>query len=172
MWMIWIICKKVLFELKFLPSFFDVIVHLVVHLLYEAKLTRLVSSRWMYPIKRYLRTMKNVSKTKPSLEGCINEGYMVNEVVTFSFLYMWGNETKFTRFERNVDGSKRSIEESLQVFSSIRTIGASIYQMFLEEEIRRLHYYVLNYEELESYIECHIPKNSYVRKERVNFKLY
>ena len=43
-----------LYELEsiFPPSFFTVMVHLVVHLASEAKVTGLVHYRWMYPIER------------------------------------------------------------------------------------------------------------------------
>ena len=41
-------------ELKmiFLPSFFKVMVHLVMHLASETKVASLVHYRWMYPIER------------------------------------------------------------------------------------------------------------------------
>ena len=39
-------------ERIFPPSFFTVMVHLVVHLVGEAKVTGLVHYRWMYPIER------------------------------------------------------------------------------------------------------------------------
>ena len=45
------LCKL---ERIFPPSFFDVMVHLPVHLANEAKVTRLVQYRWMYPIERYV----------------------------------------------------------------------------------------------------------------------
>ena len=43
-----------LYELEriFPPSFFTVMVHLVMHLASEAKVTGLVHYRWMYPIER------------------------------------------------------------------------------------------------------------------------
>ncbi|XXG47862.1 hypothetical protein AAC387_Pa02g2430 [Persea americana] len=44
-----ILCKL---ERIFPPAFFDVMVHLAVHLPYEAKLGGLVQYRWMYPIER------------------------------------------------------------------------------------------------------------------------
>ena len=39
-------------EKIFPPSFFTVMVHLVMHLASEAKLARPVYYRWMYPIER------------------------------------------------------------------------------------------------------------------------
>ena len=48
-----ILCKL---EKIFLPAFFDVMVHLMVHLPREAKLAGPVSYRWMYPFERYIFT--------------------------------------------------------------------------------------------------------------------
>lgn len=45
-------------EKIFPPSFFDVMEHLPIHLADEALLTGCVIFRWMYPIKRYLLTLK------------------------------------------------------------------------------------------------------------------
>ena len=42
----------------FPPAFFDVMVHLAVHLPYEAKLRGPVQYGWMYPIERLLCTLK------------------------------------------------------------------------------------------------------------------
>lgn len=40
-------------EKIFLPSFFTVMVHLVIHLATEPKIAGPVHHRWMYPIERY-----------------------------------------------------------------------------------------------------------------------
>ena len=45
-----ILCKL---ERIYPPSFFDVMVHLVVHLPHEEKIVSPVGYSWMYPIERY-----------------------------------------------------------------------------------------------------------------------
>jgi len=45
-------------EMFFPPSFFDIIVHLVVHLVREVRLCGLVYLRWMYPVERYMKILK------------------------------------------------------------------------------------------------------------------
>ena len=40
------------------PSFFDIMVHLTVHLVNEVRLCSLVYLRWMYPFERYMKTFK------------------------------------------------------------------------------------------------------------------
>ncbi|XP_070024025.1 uncharacterized protein [Nicotiana sylvestris] len=67
-----IICKL---EHIFLPSFFDVIVHLAIHLAKEAKEGSPVQFRWMYFIERMLRTLKgyvrNMARPEGSIAGAI-----------------------------------------------------------------------------------------------------
>jgi hypothetical protein len=45
-------------EKEFPPLFFDIMSHLVVHLVEEVEICGLVHTRWMYPIERYLKTLK------------------------------------------------------------------------------------------------------------------
>ncbi|XP_048444073.1 uncharacterized protein LOC125479085 [Pyrus x bretschneideri] len=48
-------------------AFFDIMVHLPVHLADEAALAGLVQYRWMYPIERYLQTLKRYVRNKGRL---------------------------------------------------------------------------------------------------------
>jgi len=49
-------------ELLFPPSFFDIMIHLSVHLAFEAMIAGPVHYRWMYPIERYV-LIDNLSST-------------------------------------------------------------------------------------------------------------
>ena len=51
------LCKL---EMIFPPAFFDVMVHLVIHLATEAKIVGPVRYRWMYPIERYTFSLRNI----------------------------------------------------------------------------------------------------------------
>src|SRR6185295_8842265 len=51
-------------EMLFPPSFFDIMMHLPVHLAEEAKLGGSVCYRWMYPVERYLCTVKGYVRNK------------------------------------------------------------------------------------------------------------
>jgi hypothetical protein len=70
-------------EMVFPPAFFDIMMHLPVHLAEEAKLGGPVSYRWMYPVERYLRTLKGYVRNKAHPEGSIVEGYISEECMTF-----------------------------------------------------------------------------------------
>ncbi|XP_048426453.1 uncharacterized protein LOC125470830 [Pyrus x bretschneideri] len=58
-------------EKLFPPSFFTVMVHLIIHLADEATVAGPVPYRWMYPIERYLHLLKSYVRNKSQPEGCI-----------------------------------------------------------------------------------------------------
>ncbi|XP_070004473.1 uncharacterized protein [Nicotiana sylvestris] len=66
-----ILCKL---QIVFLPAFFDVMVHLPIHLAREAKLGGPVQNRWMYPFERYMGTLKSYVRNQNCPEGSIAEG--------------------------------------------------------------------------------------------------
>ncbi|KAL4579441.1 hypothetical protein LXL04_015589 [Taraxacum kok-saghyz] len=103
------LCKL---EKIFPPSFFTVMVHLVIHLVREVKLGGPVTYRWMYFIERQLSTLKSYVRNRAHPEGSIAEGYLAQESLTFCSRYLSGVETIFTRPIRNDDeGDQNEIEE-------------------------------------------------------------
>ena len=66
------------------PSFFDVMVHLAVHLHDEALLRGPVQYGWMYPIERWLGTFKGYVRNRARPEGSIAEAYITTEALTFA----------------------------------------------------------------------------------------
>ena len=56
-----------LLEKYFPPSFFDIMIHLIVHLVREVRLCGPVYMRWMYPFERYMRVLKGYvrNRTRP-----------------------------------------------------------------------------------------------------------
>jgi len=66
----------ILLEMQFPTSFFDNQIHLSSHLVEE------VTTRdWMFPIERYLKTLKGFVRQKSRPEGSMGEGYLVQEVM-------------------------------------------------------------------------------------------
>jgi hypothetical protein len=88
-------------EKIFPPAFFDVMVHLAVHLPDEALLRGPVQYGWMYPIERRLYTLKRYVRNRARPEGSIAEAYIVDECLTFCSKYMDDVETRFNREPRN-----------------------------------------------------------------------
>ncbi|KAG5547799.1 hypothetical protein RHGRI_013476 [Rhododendron griersonianum] len=95
-----ILCKL---EKIFPPAFFDVMVHLAVHLPREIVLGGPVHFRWMYPIERFLGKLKRFVSNRARPEGSIVEAYIVKECITFCSMYLDGVETVHNRPERNED---------------------------------------------------------------------
>ncbi|GKD65089.1 hypothetical protein Tco_1307197 [Tanacetum coccineum] len=92
------------FEHIYSPAFFDVMIHLVIHLPEEAILGGPTYYRWMYPFERYMKKLKNYVRNKAKLEGSIAEGYVAEEALTFCSRYLKGVETRFNRRDRNEHG--------------------------------------------------------------------
>ena len=93
-----ILCKL---ELIFPPAFFDIMIHLVLHLPDEALRGGPVFYRWMYPFERYMKKLKNYVRNKARPEGCIAEGYVAEEALAFCAMYL--RDVQTNRPDRNED---------------------------------------------------------------------
>ncbi|XP_057528460.1 uncharacterized protein LOC130807317 [Amaranthus tricolor] len=100
-----VLCRM---EIEFLPSLFTIMVHLLIHLVKEVKLSGLVHYRWMYPIERYLVHLKTFVRNRGQPEGSIAEGYILEETITFCSRYLEGVETLFNRPRRNNDDNENA----------------------------------------------------------------
>ena len=89
-----ILCKL---ETIFPPVFFDIMVHLVMHLPEEAFHRGPIHLKWMYPFKRFLDSLKKYVRNHARPEGSIAEDYIINEALTFCSMYLSGIETRFNR---------------------------------------------------------------------------
>jgi hypothetical protein len=77
-----------LLEIHFPPSFFDIMTHLLYHLVDELDMCGLVSTRWMYPIERYMKTLKHYVRNLARPEACMAEGYARDECLGFITEYL------------------------------------------------------------------------------------
>ncbi|XP_075636910.1 uncharacterized protein LOC142609180 [Castanea sativa] len=91
------------FKKYFPPTFFDVMVHLTIHLPREAILKGPVQYRWMYPIERFLGMLKRFVSNRARPEGSIAKAYILKECINFSSLYLDGAETVHNGRESNAD---------------------------------------------------------------------
>lgn len=57
----------------------DLQVHLIIHLVDEVELAGIVSMRWIFFFERYMKNLKIYVQQKAHLEGCMDEGYVLNE---------------------------------------------------------------------------------------------
>ncbi|XP_073273266.1 uncharacterized protein [Primulina huaijiensis] len=75
-------------EKYFPPSFFDIMIHLTVHLVREVKLCGPVLYRHMYPFERFMMILKGYVRNRNRPEWCIAECYIVEEAVEFFSDYL------------------------------------------------------------------------------------
>ncbi|XP_028114591.1 uncharacterized protein LOC114312555 [Camellia sinensis] len=148
-----ILCK---FEKIFPPAFFDVMVHLAIHLPRETILGGPVQYRWMYPIERFLGSLKKFVTDRARPEGSIAEAYIVKECITFCSMYLEGIETVHNRDARNEDYGVR--REGLIIFTeTARPIGQIRKHVEMSRELRDIpHWFLLyNSPEIEKYLQEH-----------------
>ena len=118
------------------PAFFDVMVHLAVHLPDEALLRGPVQYGWMYPIERRLGTFKGYVRNRARPEGSIAEAYIATEALTFCSKYI-----------ETADQLSKEVGEDnpgLNVFDySVRVTGKSR-QEDKPKDLDKMVWYVLN----------------------------
>ena len=102
-----------LLEIEFPASFFDVMTHLPLHLPKELDLCGPVSAKWMYPVERYMKYLKNHVRNMARPEASMAEGYLKDECIGFITEYI----QKFEATKRRVwdeDEEYGDAEEVLQ----------------------------------------------------------
>nr|CAD40382.3 OSJNBa0004L19.3 [Oryza sativa Japonica Group]CAE02164.2 OSJNBa0087H01.13 [Oryza sativa Japonica Group] len=69
-------------------SFFDIMVHLPIHLVKQTKLCGPAFLREMWPFERYMGVLKLYVRNRAKPEGSIIEGYTTEEAIEFCVYYM------------------------------------------------------------------------------------
>ncbi|KAM3332499.1 hypothetical protein ACQJBY_027972 [Aegilops geniculata] len=148
-----VLCKL---EMILPPAFFDISVHLAVHLPQQARLGGPVQYRWMFFIERFLGTLKGMVSNRAHPEGLIAEAYVMKECSTFCSMYLHGIETRFNRQERNFDGERQPLDRFSVFSTSFRAFGHRDDLMLTQDQYDSLSWYVLNNcEELQEYLYEH-----------------
>jgi predicted amidohydrolase YtcJ len=70
-----------LLEAYFPPTFFDVSIHLIAHLVKEIRYLGPVFLHHMYPYERFMSTLNRYTKSRVHPEGSMVQGYSAEEVV-------------------------------------------------------------------------------------------
>ncbi|XP_028121998.1 uncharacterized protein LOC114319186 [Camellia sinensis] len=139
-----VLCK---FEKNFPLAFFDVIVHLAVHLPREAMFAGPVQYRRMYPDRNDFEWYVS---NRACPEGSIVEADIVKECLTFCSMYLKGIDKP----ERNDDGGERG--SGMEVFTQNARIFSPITRALdlSQNEREMAHWFVLyNSSEVKPYIE-------------------
>lgn len=112
----------------FPPTFFDIMIHLPTHLANEVRLGGPVQNRWMYPLERYMCTLKSYVRNRNYPEGSIVEAYLVEECLTLCSRYLHGGVK--TRFNRR----PRTMMNMIQLMHNL--LVCSLLQVVLQEQKR------------------------------------
>ncbi|XP_010424574.1 PREDICTED: uncharacterized protein LOC104709702 [Camelina sativa] len=107
-----------MFERFFPPSFFDIMVHLIVHLGREARLGGPVHFRWMYPFERYMKVLKDFVRNPATPEGCIAESYLAEECMQFCNNFLKKTTNVEAKPERNIEYENKSILVGRPIFAA------------------------------------------------------
>ena len=103
-----IVVTLCLFEKYFPPSFFDIMVHLTVHLVIEVRLCGPVYFRWMYPFERFMKVLKGYVRNRTRPEGCITECYIAEEGIEFCTEYLSNVDAIRIPSSSNIDQKVRA----------------------------------------------------------------
>jgi hypothetical protein len=77
-----------LLEMYFPPSFFDIMTHLLYHLVDELDVCGPIAIRWMYPIERYMKTLKLYVRNMARPKTSTVKGYIWDEFLGFITKYL------------------------------------------------------------------------------------
>ncbi|CAA7051770.1 unnamed protein product [Microthlaspi erraticum] len=136
-----------MFERFFPPSFFDIMVHLTVHLGREARLGGPVHFRWMYPFERYMKVLKDFVRNPARPEGCIAESYLAEECIQFCSDFLRNTTTVQEKLDRNTEYENVSILEGRPI-----SAGSPVTLTEMEKNIAHLAV-IQNMAVVEPYVE-------------------
>ena len=125
-----------------MPAFFDIMIHLPVHLATEALIGGPVLYRQMYPIEQYMRTLKGYVRNKCHSKASISQSYLINESISLCATY----------FQDSSVHMSPQPPSSLAIFSSIKELSSGSTYIYESGDRELTHSYVLkNCEEAESF---------------------
>lgn len=121
-------------EMHLPPSFFDVMTHLLVHVVEELDLCGPLTTRWMYPIERYLKVLKKWVRNPARPEASMASGYILDEALGLASEYL---------IDTKDSGPRTWEQESDASVLGVVMEGASKEVTLDWSEISAMHHYVL-----------------------------
>ena len=135
-------------EMYLPPSFFDIMVHLSVHLVRQIEKCGPVYLRYMYPFERAMGVMKRLVKSRSRPEGNIVETYVAEEAIEFVSDYLEGVEPvglPKSRYEGRLQGvgtigvKSKSVTNELRQKAHMHVLQHSaVVTPFIAEHINEL----------------------------------
>ena len=136
-----------LLEVNFPPGFFDIMTHLVVHLVDELEICGPVHARWCYSIERYLGVLTRYVRDKSKPEAGMASGYMIEESLGFCTEYF----SLYEHAKSRVWDPEEELRDSGECL-----LGKPRPKSLSDTELDRIHDYVIRHsihtEELLGYV--------------------
>ncbi|KAL3681546.1 hypothetical protein R1sor_024502 [Riccia sorocarpa] len=141
-----------LLEMHFPPSFFDIMTHLVVHLVEELDICGPVATRWMYPMEWYLGHLKRSVRSSARPEACMAEGYIMEEALGFTAEYMTQFEPVRVRVwdQEEEDGISNEVLEGKKSTRILTECERDLAHRYVLQNTTCMQQYVSEYEQLRS----------------------
>ncbi|XP_056698185.1 uncharacterized protein [Spinacia oleracea] len=132
-------------EMFFPPSFFDIMIHLTVHLVREVQLCGPAYLRYMYAVERFMKILKGYVHSGSRPEGCIVERTLIEEALEFCIHYL-----------SNVDAIRLPKPRDPGGFQGKGIVGKKMVSLS-HEQWHQAHLYVLhNSTEVDPYVKEHM----------------
>ncbi|XP_050378308.1 uncharacterized protein LOC126795524 [Argentina anserina] len=149
---VYILCKL---ERIFPPAFFDIMVHLMVHLPDQVLLTGPVHYTWIFPIERQLGVYKGYVRNRANPEGSITTAYISHECVTYCNMYLHDIDDTESRAASNEPTFNLSV-----VSKDVRMYGNLPQSETLSQyELIEAYWSVLQYcDEVQDFMEYHLKQ--------------
>ncbi|XP_060202723.1 uncharacterized protein LOC132631141 [Lycium barbarum] len=152
--------------------FFDIMVHLGIHLPNELRLGGPVQGRWMYPPERFMCRFKSYVRNKNHVEGSIAEAYLVEECLNLCSRYLHGGvHTRYNRRSRNNDECGLTDAQTCSLFPNKGCpLGGKMGDPdeLDDKSLNQAHRYILSdCEEIQDYVREHkLEVNSHERRSK------
>nr|XP_011466801.1 PREDICTED: uncharacterized protein LOC105352168 [Fragaria vesca subsp. vesca] len=139
------------------PTFFSIMVHLILHLPEQVLLTGPIQYTWCYPNERQLGDYKKTNRNKHFPEGSITAAaYISSECVTFYNIYL---NDEHTGGESSGGGNQFHLSVVSDEVQPYGRLGRE-YRLS-REELKEVHWCVLQHcDELEDYLEKQLSKQN------------
>ena len=123
-------------EVCFPPGFFDIMEHLLVHLVDELATCGPVGGRWMYPCERYNGKLKSFVRNKAKPEASMAKGYAAEETLGFC--------TEYLQLEKHIGRHICDAEEGECTRASVVEGQGHVF-LLSGAELERVHTYVIGH---------------------------
>ena len=123
-------------EVHFPPGFFDIMTHLVIHLVDEIEICGPVHARWCYSVERYLGILTKYVRDKSKPEAGMASGYMIDESLGFCTEYFELYEHSRSR----VWDPEEELKDSGECL-----LGKPKPKVLTDRELEQIHDYVISH---------------------------